>query len=508
MPEKSLFPAVADAVLTPAAEHLPLRRGPLLITSLLAATGGALIYLAPLAAVWRTAWPYALLFAALGAAQLGTVARVLARPTSRRVVLAAAAALAVLVVWLLTRGTPVLPGPSPWIPADSVIGFVDHICAGLQVIGVAGFGIVWVLGAVAASRGPDARAARRTRLRRLAGAVAVAPVTLVVLLATFVGFSGSSNGSAGARFPGDTVAPRHLPAGKRSTVEYCRIDGVPLAMDIYTPPAGATTPGRGTPVAMYIHGGGLALGDRKLSGLGASLSNHQSALFTPLRERLNANGYLVASIDYRLTPAAPWPAPLEDAKCAVRFLRAHAAGLGIDPSRIGVWGASAGGQLSSLLGLTGRQGGPGPYAEQSSAVQAVVDMFGPTDLNDFADAPQIIRFLLAAGIGTSTATRYAASPINHIVSDAPPFLILHGAQDEEVAPRQSVRFADRLRAAGVPTTFVEVAGTGHTLATAGQQPSPQDVADLVVDFFMATLVRQPPVEIPMAGAGGLGAATA
>ncbi|MCW3820470.1 alpha/beta hydrolase [Micromonospora sp. DR5-3] len=484
MPEPLLSAPAPTAVLRPAAEHRPLRRGPLLITSLLAVTAGVLIYLAPLAAVWRTAWPYALLFAALGAAQLGAVARVLARPTSRRVVLAAAAALAVLVVWLLTRGAPVLPGPSPWIPADSVIGFVDYICAGLQVIGVAGFGIVWVLRAVAASRGSEAPAARGPRLRRVAGAVAVVPVTLVVLLATFVGFSGASDGFAGAGFPGGTVAPRHLPAGQRSTVEYCRIDGVPLAMDVYTPPAGAATPGRGAPVAMYIHGGGLVLGDRKLSGLGASLSNHQAALFTPLRERLNANGYLVASIDYRLTPAAPWPAPLEDAKCAVRFLRTHAADLGIDPFRIGVWGASGGGWLSSMLGLTGRQGGSGPYADQSSAVQAVVDMFGPTDLNDFADAPPFVRFLLWAGIGTSTATRHSASPINHISRDAPPFLVVHGAQDEDVAPRQSVRFAERLRAAGVSTEFVEVAGTGHTLASPGQQPSTQEVTDMVADFFM------------------------
>ncbi|MFE9656379.1 alpha/beta hydrolase fold domain-containing protein [Micromonospora sp. NPDC006431] len=487
MPETSLSPPAADAVLAPAAEHLPLRRGPLLVTSLLAVTASALIYLAPLAAVWRTAWPYALLFAALGTAQLGTVARVLARPASRRVVLAAGAALAVLVVWFLTRRTPVLPGPSPWIPADSVIGFVDYLCAGLQVIGVAGFGIVWVLRAVALSGGADTQARRRPRLRRVAGAVAVTPVTLVVLLATFVGFSGASDGLAGAGFPGDTVPPRHLPAGKRSTVEYCRIDGVPLAMDIYTPPAGAAPPGRGAPVAMYIHGGGLVLGDRKLSGLGASLSDHQAALFTPLRERLNANGYLVASIDYRLTPAAPWPAPLDDAKCAVRFLRAHAADLGIDPSRIGAWGASGGGWLSSMLGLTGRQDGIGPYAEQSSAVQAVVDMFGPTDLNDFADAPPFIRFLLWAGIGTSTATRHSASPINYVTGNAPPFLILHGKQDEDIAPRQSLRFAERLRTAGVSAEFVEVAGTGHTLATPGQRPSTQEATDMVVDFFRATL---------------------
>src|SRR5215217_1194414 len=134
-----------------------------------------------------------------------------------------------------------------------------------------------------------------------------------------------------------------------STVEYCRPDKVPLAMDLYMPPAAARS-GRPAPVAMYVHRGGL-WGDWKMRGLGASQANHEGALFTPLQRWLNARGFVVASIDYRLPPGTPWPAQIEDAKCAVRFLRAHAAVLGIDPDRIGVWGSSGGGQLSSLLGL-------------------------------------------------------------------------------------------------------------------------------------------------------------
>jgi acetyl esterase/lipase len=93
---------------------------------------------------------------------------------------------------------------------------------------------------------------------------------------------------------------------------------------------------------------------------------------------------VVAAIDHRLPPGAPWPAQIEDAKCAVRFLRAHAGELDVDPNRIGVWGSSGGGHLASMLGLTGPEAGfeRGQYLDQSSAVQAVVDMFGGTDVND------------------------------------------------------------------------------------------------------------------------------
>src|SRR5207245_6161575 len=138
-----------------------------------------------------------------------------------------------------------------------------------------------------------------------------------------------------------------------------------LAMDLYIPPAGATRP---APVALYVHGGGLLFGDRKTSGVGNTLADHEGALFTPLQQELNARGFVVASIDYRLPPATAWPAQIEDAKCAVRFLRAHATGLGIDPTRIGAWGSSAGGLLVSLLGLTRPADGfdVGQYTDQSS----------------------------------------------------------------------------------------------------------------------------------------------
>lgn len=459
------------------AEPTVLRHGPLLITALLAAVGGGAIYLFALPALWRMSWPYGLLFTALGVAQFGTAVAVLARPVRRRVLLAAAAALAVVVVWALARLTEVLPAPDPWVPVNSVIGFTDDICAGLEAIAVVGLAGI-------AAIGPRPR---RPLPRRVLTAVALAPLVVLVLLGVVVGVFASSDGFAGAGFPAGTVTPQSLPAGQMSTVEYCRPEGVPLAMDLYMPPA-AVRAGRPAPVAMYVHGGG-AIGDRKMGGTGAVLANHQGALFTPLQQQLNARGFVVAAIDYRLPPGTPWPAQIEDAKCAVRFLRAHAADLGIDPGRIGVWGSSGGGQLVSLLGLAGPGAGfdHGQYLEQSSAVQAVVDMFGPADLTDFDDSAAFGRFIAQVSLGGSSAVRRSASPITYVASGAPPFLILQGTEDPMVRPRQSVELAQQLHAADVPVTFIKVQGTEHTLDTPDQRPSPEKLTAMIIDFFVATL---------------------
>jgi acetyl esterase/lipase len=453
------------------------RRSVLLIIALLAALGGAAIELLALPALWRMSWPYALLFATLGLAQLGTAVAVLARPVRLRVLFAAGIALAVVALWALVRLAGVLPAPDPWVMVNSVIGFTDTVCATLQAIAMIGLAAV-------AALGPRRHQALAWRVL---AAVALAPLVALVLLGVAVGAAGSSDAFAGAGFPGGTVAPHDLPAGQMSTVEYCRPDGVPLAMDLYMPPA-ATSTARPAPVAMYVHGGGI-LGDRKTYGLGASLANPDGALFSPLLQQLNARGFVVGSIDYRLPPGTPWPAQIEDAKCAVRFLRAHAADLDIDPERIGVWGSSGGGLLASLLGLTGPQAGfdRGQYLEQSSAVQAVVDMFGGADLNDFDDAPPFGKFVLQNAFGSSTEVRRSASPIIYVDPGAPPFLILQGSEDLMVHPRQSVKLAQRLHSAGVPTTLIEVEGAEHSLTTPGQRPSPAELTATVIDFLSATL---------------------
>ncbi|MFL6140728.1 MAG: alpha/beta hydrolase fold domain-containing protein [Labedaea sp.] len=466
-------PGIAD---TPPPENVAktgdpmLKRGPLLIVALIAAVGAAVIYLAALPAEFRVSVIFGIVFAVLGLAQFGTAAAVLARPTRRRLWYAAGATGPVLLLWVLARMTGLF-APDPWVPVSSVIGFTDYLVALLEIIAA-------LLLAGHALLGPRPR---RTLGWRLLIGLGTVPLAALVLLSVVVGVFATSDGLSGAGFP-STVPPRNLPAGARSTVEYCSPNGNPLAMDIYTPAAGLRRP---APVALYVHGGGLLFGDRKTSGVGGGLADHEGALFLPLQRELNARGFVVASIDYRLPPAARWPAQIEDAKCAVRFLRAHAADLGIDRSRVVAWGSSAGGLLVSLLGLTEPTAGfdVGQYADQSSAVSAVADMFSPADVTDLADAESVMRLFTSIAIGNSPETRRAASPVTYAHTGAPPFLILHGTDDTEIPIRQSEILAGRLRSANVPTTFVKVRGAGHSLATPGQTPSPQQLTTTVADFL-------------------------
>ena len=127
------------------------------------------------------------------------------------------------------------------------------------------------------------------------------------------------------------------------TVTYCTDGGTPLAMDISLPSPRPSAP---APAVIYVHGGGWEHGSKAGGGF-----------LEQLRPQLNAKGFVVASIDYRLAPADTWPAQIVDAKCAVRYLRSHASTYGIDAQRIGAWGGSAGGHLVSLMGTADASAG-------------------------------------------------------------------------------------------------------------------------------------------------------
>jgi acetyl esterase/lipase len=272
-------------------------------------------------------------------------------------------------------------------------------------------------------------------------------------------------------------SPSSVAAGVKRDVVYNYAGGEKLALDIYLPRATNATP---YPVVMYVHGGGWRMGDKDMLAMMAG----------PME--LLRRGYVVVSIDYRLAPDFKFPAMLEDAKSAVRFLRAHATEFNLDAAHIGVMGDSAGGHLVALLGLTdARAGFEGEgWTNESSRVQAVVDLYGPSDftigptnLNTMAG-----RMFKQAFGPTNAADSIIrrASPVTYISSNAPPFLIFHGSKDGLVNINQSKLLFERLQAAGVEAQFMVITNYAHGRAAFGfgmVHPNDAERARLIADFF-------------------------
>jgi acetyl esterase/lipase len=190
-------------------------------------------------------------------------------------------------------------------------------------------------------------------------------------------------------------------------------------------------------------------------------------------------GVAVASVDYRLSGEATWPTQLHDAKAAVRWLRARAGELGIDPARIGAWGESAGGHLAALLGLTGDDAaleGEVGVTGPSSRVSAVAAWYAPTDLVRFADDAGADAMdpatreaqLLGAPAPTVPDLAAQASPLTHVSPGAPPFLLLHGEADRFIPFVQSVRLHTALVEAGAEAEIVLYEDADHMWSGAPQ----------------------------------------
>lgn len=265
-------------------------------------------------------------------------------------------------------------------------------------------------------------------------------------------------------------------------VAFCQPGGESLVMDLYFP---AGDPDDRVPVALFFHGGGWIGGTEDESG---------SAWLASLRGPLVESGFLVASAEYRLAPTHQWPAQIEDAKCAVRFLRSRAVEYGLDAERIAAWGSSAGGHLAALLGTTepGQFEGDGGHAGVSSQVSAVVDLWGPADLDDSAGWPlgTLGAFATVFGAdGFDAPVLTEASPVEYVDPGDPPFLIVHGVDDDIVPVEQSVSLADALVASGVATELILVQNAGHgllrTLFAPPRSPSLESVAVRIRTFFEA-----------------------
>jgi acetyl esterase/lipase len=238
-------------------------------------------------------------------------------------------------------------------------------------------------------------------------------------------------------------------------------------LDLYVPEAGSGP----LPLIIWIHGGAWSGGDK--NGC------------PPLRQGYTQQGYAVASLNYRLSQHAIFPAQIEDCKAALRWLRAHAKKYRLDPAKFGVWGSSAGGHLVALLGVTGdvREFEVGQHLDHSSAVQCVMDDYGPTDFPQMDahrppgatmqhSAPNSPESRLIGGTITLAENHrkvQRANPTTYVSRGDAPFLINHGDIDPTVPHHQSELLFAALKAAGVPVRFNTVKGGGHGAGFGGAE---------------------------------------
>ena len=271
-----------------------------------------------------------------------------------------------------------------------------------------------------------------------------------------------------ASYPGGIVARPH--------VEFANYVGYrPLQLDLYLHRDHASASPR--PLVLWVHGGGWSRGDARQS---AAFADWPGVLAS-----LAARGYVVASVDYRLSGEAHFPAQVQDVKAAIRFLRSKAADYGIDPARVYIWGGSAGGHLAALTAATcgdaafspaastgrlpGSQARTAKPLSQSDCVQGAVIWYGVFDLAkqgpDAGSALTATRIqdLLDCKAGSCKGAERMASPIDHVDRTTPPMLLIHGTADTEVSVDQSKAMAQAMRKAGAPVELVLVPGANHGL---------------------------------------------
>lgn len=228
-------------------------------------------------------------------------------------------------------------------------------------------------------------------------------------------------------------------------VVYSTIPGFrPLHLDLYRSTADAAL----RPLIVFLHGGGYSHANPRA---GAAFVNLPAIL-----AYLAARGYVVASIEYRFSGEAPFPAQLADLQAAIRFLRGNAARLGIDGARVGTWGMSAGAHLSALNAVD---------CAGDTCVQAFAGWFGAYDVPAFLREMPLDTYVRRLFRCDTTACDFdaldAASPIRHVDRGDPPALLVHGLGDTLALPSQSERFAQRLQAAGVDARLLLIPKVGH-----------------------------------------------
>jgi acetyl esterase/lipase len=269
----------------------------------------------------------------------------------------------------------------------------------------------------------------------------------------------------------------------REGTPFAEVDGRALLLDIAWPTADRDVQ---RPAVIYVHGGGWHSGDR---------SDSPNFLLTDA-------GFVTLSIDYRLTDEACFPAQIHDVKAAIRWVRANAGELGIDPNRIGIWGHSAGGHLALLAAVTrdepSLEGDVGVNGV-SSAVSAVIAGCTRTEMlidwyaADGKPFPEPVDASLSALLGGPRHERESiarqASPYWFLKPGMPPALFMHGTEDETVPINQARAFVSRSRTMGNDVELMELPGVGHDANAPlfPGAPDPHGSRSRVVDFFVTHL---------------------
>jgi len=254
-------------------------------------------------------------------------------------------------------------------------------------------------------------------------------------------------------------------------IEFARVDDFSLKLDLYKP-VGAASP----PLIVWVHGGAWRAGSKDSM---------------PLHE-LVKRGFAIASVDYRLSPVAKFPAQVHDCKAAIRFLRANAERYGYDASKIGIAGSSAGGHLVAEIGVTNGhpklEGAVGEHLDQSSSVQAIVDYYGPTNFltilkqstpHGLSVRVPALQLLLGSQPEENPVLAKLASPVFHVDRNDPPLLMIHGDQDPQVPINQSHELHGRYKDFGLPVRLEVIHGGAH----GGTQFYDEDRIELVERFF-------------------------
>ena len=277
--------------------------------------------------------------------------------------------------------------------------------------------------------------------------------------------------AAAAMSVGDAVAETSL------DVEYAQIDGQALKLDLHTPQAA------NSPLIVYVHGGAWRAG---------------SKTDVPIAKLLD-HGFAIASVDYRLSTQAVFPAMIHDIKAAIRFLRAKSALYHINTTRIAIIGSSAGGHLAALTGVTNGsrelEGKIGEHPDQSSDVQCIVSFFGASNLQtilsqstEFGLRMRVPALQLLLGGQPSEKSDLAklASPVAQLDKNDPPLLLIHGDADPQMPPEQSLEFAKACEAMKLPVQLIMLPGSKH-----GGAEFYDDARTDIVAGFLQKHLRQP-----------------